>query len=180
MTDQEQSPKGKIFGSKFKDDGKVKELEAKCQEYLNGWKRSLADYENLKKEGEHKLNHLREFIQSETILKILPVYDHFKLAASHIPKANQDEEWIKGIKHIQREFEDLLKGLGVEEIKSVGQKFDHAVHEAVGTEASEAEEDTVVRQIKSGYSRNGEVIRPAQVIVSQNNKENNNDNPSEK
>ena len=64
--------------------------------------RSLADYENLKKENEHKVKHLREFIQSETILKILPVYDHFKLAADHIPEASQDEEWIKGIKHIQR------------------------------------------------------------------------------
>ena len=57
--------------------------------------------------------------------------------------------------------------MGVEQIESVGQKFDHAIHEAVGTEESKEAEDTIVREIKSGYARNGEVIRPAQVIVSQ-------------
>lgn len=166
------------FKIKKGDNKKLAELQAKCDEYLNGWKRAKADYENLKKETEQRIIDLKEFATAGLILDILPVYSHFKLACQHIPGEEQKKDWVKGILHIKREFEELLKKFEITEIKTVGEKFNPEFHEAVSHQESEKEEDIIFKEVKSGYLLNGKVIQPAKVIVSKNlNNSNKDDQP---
>ena len=145
---------------------KLSELETKCQEYLNGWKRAQADYENLKKETDKKVRDLVEYSQANMILEILPVYDHFKLALRHIPDNQRKEEWVKGILYIKKQFKDFLKSLDIVEIKTVGEEFNPELHEAVAREESKEADNQIIKEVKPGYKIKDQVLQPAQVIVS--------------
>ena len=62
-----------------------------------------------------------------------------------------------------------LEENGVEKIKSVGEKFDPNIHEAVQVVETEDEpDDTVVEEVRAGFLLNGRLLRPAQVKVAKN------------
>ena len=66
-----------------------KELEdakAKCEEYLNGWKRESADFLNYKKDEMERIGQLVKYANEEIILKIIPILDNIYLAESHVPE----------------------------------------------------------------------------------------------
>jgi molecular chaperone GrpE len=61
----------------------------------------------------------------------------------------------------------ILAGQGLVEVNPVGQPFDPARHEAVGSEASaDVAEGTVLRVARSGWLLHDRVLRPAAVFVS--------------
>ena len=67
---------------------------------------------------------------------------------------------------VMRQFDDTLQKLGVERIKSVGQAFDPAVHEAIQhLETAEFEPGTVAAEYQAGYRIGDRVVRPALVVV---------------
>jgi len=130
-----------------------------CQEYKNGWKRALADYENLKNDLGKQKEEARRQIKNSFIYDLLPVMDNFAQAVAHAPKdlPKECETWMQGVTFIERQFADVLQGLGAEKIE-VGDAFDPNVHESVG----EGEE---MKEVRSGWKMGEHVIRPAQVIV---------------
>ena len=99
----------------------------------------------------------------------MPAYDHLKKALeSNQFSANSDQEknWVTGIEMILKQFGEVLKRHGVEEIKTVGEQFDPERHEALSEEVSEdQDEGTIVKEIESGYMMKDRVVRPAKVIV---------------
>lgn len=155
---------------KNEDKDLKKELELtrkKAEEYLNGWKRAKADYSNFKKDNEKRQQEVIQFANAALVAEIIPIYDHFKLALQHVPKDQQEVEWIKGFSHIKKQFGDFLKNLGIEEIKTVGAKFNPEFHEALAHEENEDFETNIIfEEVKSGYTLHGKVINPAQVKVS--------------
>lgn len=121
----------------------------------NQLKRALADYQNLEKRiADQKSNWIMS-ANKDLILRLLPGLDSLLLAEKHT-----NDEGVKiSIKH----FIDSLESEGVKEIKTEGADFDPNLMEAVST--IEGEEGKVVEEVKPGYTLNGEVIRPAQVVV---------------
>jgi molecular chaperone GrpE len=150
----------------MKTDKKFKELEAKAKENLEGWKRAQADYQNLKKEHEEKIQRIGEISAVGFIGPLLPIIDHFDLALSHIPKESQSEEWVQGFYHIKKQFDDILKNLGVKRIKTVGTEFDPELHEAVSQKESSQDEGMVIEELQTGYRFDESIIRHAKVVVS--------------
>jgi molecular chaperone GrpE len=173
-----------------KNDAALTELEAckkQAEEYLNGWKRAKADYLNLKKENEAASAELAQFVAAGMLMKFLPVYDGLKRACQKTPStssgnnslspgsfdAAQDklravEGWMEGIVNIKKQFEDLFKSFGIEEIKTTGEKFNPEFHEAVSREKKEGvESDIILEEVSGGYTMNGKTIIAAKVIVSQ-------------
>jgi molecular chaperone GrpE len=71
--------------------------------------------------------------------------------------------WVDGLRLIYRKLQATLETQGLTEIKSVGETFDPAVHEAV-TQA-EGEEGKVIEELQKGYKLHDRVIRPALVVV---------------
>ena len=59
------------------------EAKAKCEEYLNGWKRERADFLNYKKDEMERISQLVTYANEELILKIIPILDNLCLASRH-------------------------------------------------------------------------------------------------
>ena len=149
-----------------KDIAELEKLAAKADEYLNGWKRAKADYLNFKKQTE---GHQRETIQyanAALIAELLPIYNNLKLALENKPEKLKDNDWIRGVELIKNQFNEFFKQLGIEEIKTVGEKFNPEMHEAVEiAEEKGFKPDTIFEQMSAGYTLHGKVINPAKVRV---------------
>jgi len=146
---------------------RLKEVEKKAQENLDGWKRARADLINFEKRAGKRSQEIIKFASEELILKILPVLDNLERAHKHIPKEIEKSGWIKGFVQIKNQLESILKDFGVEKIEAQGKKFNSQEHEAVGRAKNVKGQDTkrMVKVVQDGYKLNGKVIRPAKVIV---------------
>jgi molecular chaperone GrpE len=156
---------------------KAEKKESKEEEYLLGWRRCLADFENYKKRQQENQKSLGEYLKIDSTLQILPVIDNFRSATEHIPAEQKEVPWVVGIMYIQKQLEDILKENGVTEMDvKVGDEFDPNLHEAISdsklrnvsesTKKKEGEfENKIRRVVLRGYKLNEKVIRAARVIV---------------
>ena len=75
-------------------------------------------------------------------------------------------EYKKGIELILKQFKDILKTKGVEEIPAMGETFDPALHEAVGSvQNPEKNAQEIVQEYRKGYKIGSKVIRHSMVVV---------------
>jgi len=145
---------------------KLEETEKLKNEYLAGWQRARADLINYKKEEMERVGSFIKITQEGLILEFLPILDNFDIAEKKIPNDLKENENVKGLLQIKQQILDFLKKKGVEEIKSVGEKFNPAYHEVVGeVDTDQFETGTIVEEVQKGYKINGRVLRPARVKV---------------
>ena len=144
----------------------LEECQKKKDEYLAGWQRERADFLNYKKEEIERIGEILKYAGEGLILKILPILDNFDLIEKKIPENLKNDENVRGILRVKTQFQDFIKNLGVEEIKSVGEKFDPNFQEVIEeVETKDKESGIVVEEERKGYKLHGKVIRPAKVRV---------------
>lgn len=141
--------------------------EKEYQELENKYKRALADYQNLLKQTVREKEEFFQYANERLIGEILPVYDNLKVSLRHLDEAAEKNGWAEGIKHVIKQFENVLKDFFVEEIETAGKEFDHNTMEAVEREKAEDEKmaGLVAKVLSAGYKLNGKVIRAARVVV---------------
>ncbi len=145
---------------------KLEELKTQNEEYLNGWKRARADYLNFRNEESDRIASLANLAREEMAAEILPLLDNFNLVEAKLPDNLKSDANVAGIIQLKSQLRDLLKSYGVEEIVSLGEKFDPNAHEVVlEVEAKGKESGVVVEEIKKGYKINGRLLRPAKVKI---------------
>ena len=133
-------------------------------EYLEKYQRLMADFANYKQREEKSKADFKKFASSSLIEKLLPVLDNFDRA---LKDKDMEDPFVKGVIMIRDEFLKTLKSEGLEEIESDGCVFDHNLHHAVMTEASDTvKEDHIIETFQKGYTLHGKVLRPAMVKVS--------------
>lgn len=147
---------------------KIDQLERQLQEHTDGWKRAKADYLNLKKQTDKEKQEIISYAQGAAVIEFLPIYDNLKRAIKHIPAEQREQDWVKGLSHIQRQFEEALKAMNIIPIPTEGQPFDHDKHHAV----SKLKQDglasgTIIEEVKSGFMAGDRVLEPAQVVVAE-------------
>ena len=151
---------------KKKINPELEKVQQQCEEYLSGWKRAMADYQNLQKETAVQKSEWIKSANAGMIISILPILDNFKMAFRQIPEAEKNSPWVIGFAHIKKQLEDLLTEYGVETIATVGQKFNLMEHDAIGSETDPDQEDQmIIVENKAGYKLNGKVIQAAKVTV---------------
>ncbi len=127
------------------------------------FKRILAEFENFKKRSQKERETLYNSILSDVVEVILPVLDNLENA---VKVETKDEEYKKGIELVLKQFNDVLKSKGVEEIEALGQTFDPELHEAVRSIQDETKgEKEVVEVYRKGYKIGSKVIRHSMVAV---------------
>lgn len=134
--------------------------EKKYKELEHKYKRALADYQNLLKQTAKEKQEFVKYANEQFLYEILPVYDNLRLALEHANKTPNSANIIKGVECIIKQFKRVLESAGIEEIKTIGEKFDHNTMEAV-----EGRGETVKQEAKPGYKLCGKVIAPAKVIL---------------
>ena len=141
-----------------------KDLPNKIKELEDGWKRTQADFENYKKRSESMRGEVLNMMKADFLAKITPVLDNFRRAFAHAP----DDEFARGIKHIEKQLEDILLSEGLQKIPATaGTKFDPNLHEAISCEENhKIPGDHIIAETESGWMFDGKVIKPAKVRVS--------------
>lgn len=145
---------------------KLEECQRQKDEYLRGWQKARAELLNYKKEEMERIGEILKYVAESLILKILPILDNFEIAEKKILENLRQDENVKGILQIKTQILDFLKNQGVEEIKTLGEKFDPNFQEVVEeVETKEKESGIVIEEVQKGYLLHGKLLRPAKVRV---------------
>lgn len=139
---------------------KTEKRTQKPSEWEEKYKRALADYQNLLKRTALEKEEWGKYANQEAIAAFLPVYDNLKMALAHSDQEAEENNWLKGLQYVLKQFEDILKDLGVEEIKSTGETFDPSCMDAL-----EGQGEKVSQTVKPGYRLKGKILVPAKVIL---------------
>jgi molecular chaperone GrpE len=143
----------------------ARELEEARDKYL----RLAAEFDNYRRRTSKERLDAEARGQAALVSKLLEAIDDLARFA-HIDPASTDAATLhKGIEMVEQKMLKVLGAAGLEIINPVDQTFDPKEHEAVTTEpALSAEDDhTVGKVFQNGYRFNGQLLRPARVVVKQ-------------
>jgi molecular chaperone GrpE len=143
------------------------ELERRVAELDDLWRRAVAEQDNLRKRAARDLSRIRDQERAQVAARWLPVIDNLELALDHAQASQTaNNDLLEGLRAVHRQALDVLASLGFARRDDVGKPFDPAHHEAVSTvPAEDLEPGTVAHVLRAGYGSNGEVLRPAAVVV---------------
>ncbi len=144
-------------------------LQAKCDEYLNGWKRAQADLANFRAGESKRFEEFATFAQEGVLRDLVAVLDSFALAGAAIPETDTAR---KGLDLIRNQLEDTLRRHGLEKIPvKRGDPFDPVRHEAIAMEKPPEDGsvmgNAILEEVGSGYTFRGKTIRPARVKITE-------------
>ena len=146
-------------------DPKVTELEAQVAQLTEALQRERADAMNLRRRHDENVASLRVRVKATVIKDLLPIIDNFERALKHVPAELADNDYVKGVQGVVKQFEKTLGDLGVQRIKTVGEPFDPELHEAVSAEEGDGKIEVVSEELQAGYKIGDDVIRHAMVRV---------------
>ncbi len=136
------------------------EAIAQSNEYKDKWMRSVAEFDNYKKRNARIWQDAFDEGLTVAILKILPIGDNLEMALT----MGLDDKTKAGIELLIKKFNETLKGMEIEEINPINEKFDPQVAEAIMQ--VEGEESDIVKQVfQKGYKCKDKIIRYAKVSV---------------
>ncbi len=146
---------------------RIAALEQQAADNLDKYQRCLAEFDNFRKRTSKEKASMYDDGVRSTVEKILVVIDNLERAvAVQEGKADENDAFFKGVKMTLTQFQDVLHGIGVEEIKAVGEKFDPNLHAAVAHEDDENYgENEVILEMLKGYKYKDKVIRHSMVKV---------------
>ena len=140
-------------------DPKQQELD----ELNDRYKRVMAEFENYKKRSSKERETLYNSILGDIVEVFLPIVDNLENA---LKVETQDAEYKKGVELVLKQFKDILKTKGVEEIPAVGETFDPSLHEAVSSiQDPDKNVQEIVQEYRKGYKIGNRVIRHSMVVV---------------
>jgi molecular chaperone GrpE len=140
-------------------------LEQQIEELTAALQRERADATNQRRHHDEEMAHLRLSAKAGVVGELLPVIDNFERSLKHTPKDLIDNDYVKGVQAIIRQFEKTLEQMGVERIKTVGESFDPHLHDAVSMEDGDGEHEVVSEELQPGYKLGDKVVRHAMVKV---------------
>jgi molecular chaperone GrpE len=146
------------------------EAEAKRDEYLELARRAQADFENYRKRMAAEVQAAATRGKASVAAEVVPVLDDLERAlqaAGLDPEGDSEDGLAHGVILVFRGLRETLKRHGVEAVDPQGEKFDPTEHEALSTMPVEGTASgTVVEVMQKGYRMDGQLIRPARVVVS--------------
>lgn len=144
------------------------QLKGEADEYRALYVRTLADFDNYRKRIERERDEIGAAGRRDLLVGLLDVMDNFELALASAAGGESDDTGLAaGVVAIYRQLRRLLESDGVAAFETVGRPFDPERMEAVGLVVSDTvEPDHVVEEVRTGYTWNGKLLRPATVFVS--------------
>ncbi len=126
----------------------------------------LADLSAQKERLQREVRREQDQIRARIVTELLPVLDN--LDRSLEASANSPDQPLReGVRMVRDQFDQVLRGFGVELIDARGVPFDPAEHEAITMVPVDdpASHRKVVEVFRPGYRQDGKLLRAAQVGV---------------
>lgn len=144
------------------------ELAARVQELEGQLKdeqlRSLANEQNLRRRHQEEIAATHKFAGQKFATEMLPVKDYLEMAL--LDQSGNFEALKMGVQMTLNELQKAFEATQIKEINpAAGDKLDPHHHQAIKTEVSEQEPNTIISVMKKGYTLADRVLRPAMVIV---------------
>jgi molecular chaperone GrpE len=131
--------------------------------------RLQAEFENARKRAEKEKADFRDYATGQVVEQFLPVLDNFELA---LKSTGSLEQLRQGVELIVKQMEEILRGMQVQPIATVGVEFDPRHHEAMGSvEREDLPDQHVAEEVRRGYRIREKLLRPALVRVVSNPKQ---------
>ncbi|HEX8182790.1 MAG TPA: nucleotide exchange factor GrpE [Candidatus Saccharimonadales bacterium] len=140
-------------------------MQAQIDQLTEALQRERADATNIRRRHDEQIAGMRSHTKANVIRDLLPVIDNFERALKHVPADLAENDYIKGVQGVVKQFETTLTKIGVERIKTVGEPFDPMYHEAVSMEEGDGTHEIVSDELQAGYKIGSEIIRHAMVKV---------------
>ncbi|MBU3065749.1 nucleotide exchange factor GrpE [Nocardia sp. NEAU-G5] len=124
------------------------------------YRRALADLDNYRKRTEREAERQAAAARNRMLHEWLDAVDS-------VERALQMEPGDPGLSAVLEQMNAILARNGVARIDAAGTRFDPQRHEAIAVVPVDDAADQLIAQVaRSGYTnRDGEIIRPAQVVV---------------
>jgi molecular chaperone GrpE len=142
-----------------------RELALQRDKYL----RLAAEFDNYRKRSAKERLEAAGKGQADLVRQLLDAMDDLSRFA-HIDPASVDSATVvTGVELVEKKLLKTLGAAGLQVVNPVDESFDPTVHEAIATEpaASQEDADVVSRVYQVGYTFNGQLLRPARVVVKQ-------------
>jgi molecular chaperone GrpE len=153
-------------GESVADDTDVRrQLDEQREKYL----RLAAEYDNFRKRSARERQEAHWRGQADMVRGMIEALDDLGRFAHVDPDSVEARTVVDGAAMVEKKLFKTLTGHGLEIVNPQDHPFDPSLHEAVGTApAASAEEDHLVAQVyQPGYVFNGQLLRPARVVVRQ-------------
>jgi len=143
----------------------VATLQKQAQDYLAGWKRAQADYDNLRKRTQEQRGQVLAAAEQEVMRGLLPVLDSLDQVIKHAGSAKgaADKSTLVGIEMVAKQLREVLASHGVSEIKAVGTRFNPAEHEAIASVPGP--KDICIDEHARGFKLGEVTLRASRVSV---------------
>jgi molecular chaperone GrpE len=141
------------------------ESRRQIAELEDSWRRTAAELDNFRKRCARDVVRAREQERASVAARWLPVLDNLERALEHA--SSNPDQIVEGVRAVHQQALTILADLGYpRRDDETGKAFDPAHHEAVSTIADEAlVPGTVAHVVRPGYGPDGEILRPASVVV---------------
>lgn len=143
--------------------------EPEAEDYKDQYLRTLAEFDNYKKRSEREKIEFKKFANESLLKDLLTVVDNLERAIACAADQNSGEcsqTLVEGVEMTQKEILKVMEKYGVVPIKSVGEKFDPAFHQALMCEdCADHPDETVIREMQKGYLLKERLLRPALVAI---------------
>lgn len=132
----------------------------------NQYIRLAADFDNFRKRQAQERESLLKYGTEEALKKIIDVLDNFDRAKKSIDSVEDCSKVKETLDILHNQTVEALVKMGLEVIKTEGEKFDPNIHEAVmQTPSTEYPEETIINELQKGYKYSDKVLRAALVNV---------------
>lgn len=145
------------------------EAQRALDEQRDKYLRLAAEYDNYRRRTTRERQEAGTRAQGDLVKQMIDALDDLARFAHVDPSTVDAATVVQGVDMVEKKLMKALGGVGLQVINPVDQAFDPALHEAVGTEPALSREDDhlVARVYQPGYTINGQLLRPARVVVKQ-------------
>ncbi len=131
--------------------------------------RLAAEFDNYRKRSARERQEAGVRAQGDLVRQFVDALDDIARFAHIDASTVSSATVVEGVEMVEKKLMKTLGAAGLETVNPIGLPFDPQRHEAVATElaTSEEEDHTVSKVYQQGYVFNGQLLRPARVVVRQ-------------
>jgi molecular chaperone GrpE len=137
-----------------------------ASENWNKYLRQQAEWDNFRKRQERMVADRIQQQKKSLFKNVLEVMDNVERALAY--QDTMDKEQLQQtLRMLMWQMNEVLRAEGLTPIPTLGETFNPYVHEAVeAVESGEQPDNTILEELRKGYTLGEETLRPARVKVS--------------